>query len=223
MDEARRRLVPWSRMLVVLLMLFAFVIVPFVIWGDQMDASAPRLVQGQAAKWAIALIGIGLLVADVLLPIPSSVVSISLCLLLGPGLGGLAVFSGMVGAFAVGFLVGRLLPATRLRNWVGAQTWDAFASKRLPASLLWIAASRPVPVLAEVTAIFAGSVGMPFLPSLSVAALSSLLVAIAYALAGWLGLHQAASSTALLVFSAACLPAASWGAFQWLRRSVLAR
>jgi uncharacterized membrane protein YdjX (TVP38/TMEM64 family) len=222
MDDARRRLVHWSRMIVVLLVLFAFVIVPFLIWGDQMDASAPKLVQGQATKWAIAVIGIGLLVADVLLPIPSSVVSISLCLLLGPGFGGLAVFTGMVGAFAAGYLVGHLLPAARLRSWVGAQTWDAFASKRLPAGLLWIAASRPVPVLAEVTAIFAGSVGMPFLPSLSVAALSSLLVSIAYGLAGWLGLQQADSSTALLVFSAACLPAVSWGIFQWIRRSMFA-
>ena len=144
MDDARRGVAAWSRMSAVLLVLFAFVIIPFAIWGDRMDALAPELVQRQDTRWAVALIGIGLLVADVLLPIPSSVISISLCLLLGPWLGGFAVFSGMVGAFAVGFLVGRLLPVAQLRAWVGEQAWDALASRRLHASLLWIGASRPV-------------------------------------------------------------------------------
>lgn len=216
-------LVPWSRVLALLLALAAFVIVPFVIWGEQMDVSAPQVVQDQATKWAIASAGIILLVLDVVMPIPSSVVSIGLCFLLGPTLGGLAVFVGMVGAFVVGFQTGRLMPAARLRKWVGAQTWDALASDHLSASLLWIAASRPVPVLAEVVAIFAGSVRMPFLPSLASAVASSLLVATAYGLAGWLGLSEAGSSTAVLVFSAACLPAASWAAFQWIRRFRLQR
>ena len=213
----------WSKMLVLVLALCAFVIGPFVIWGDQMDAQAPQLVQDQPTKVLIALIGVVLLTSDVLLPIPSSVVSISLCLLLGPGLGGLAVFAGMLAAFSAGFVVGRMLPAARLRNWVGPQTWDAFASNRLHASLLWIAGTRPVPVLAEVTAICAGSLGIPFLPCMAAAAASSLFVSITYSLVGWFGLHSGSSSTALLVVVAASLPAASWGAYRWVRRSLAAR
>ena len=204
-------------------MLSAFVIIPFLLWGEQMDARAPQAVQGQATQAAVAVTGITLLVLDVVLPVPSSVVSIAMCLLLGPLWGGLAVFVGMVGAFAAGYLLGRLLPVARLRAWVGGPTWDALASKHLPASLMWIAASRPVPVLAEVFAVFAGSVRMPWLPALASAAASSLLVATAYALAAWLGLSQAESSTAIAVFAAACLPAVGWGAWQWIRRSRLQR
>jgi len=214
---------PSARVLALLIALSAFVIAPFLLWGEQMDALAPQVVQGQRTLWAIALTGMALLVLDVVLPVPSSVVSIALCLLLGPVWGGLAVFIGMVGAFAGGYLLGRLLPAARLRTWVGGPTWDALASKHLPASLMWIAASRPVPVLAEVFAVFAGSVRMPWLPALAAAAASSLLVATAYALAAWLGLSQAESSTAIAVFTAACLPAAGWAGWQWIRRARLQR
>lgn len=208
----------WSRMLAVLLLLATFVIVPFVIWGDRMDIQAPKLMQSQATQWAIALTGIALLVLDVLLPIPSSVVSISLCFLLGPAWGALAVFVGMVGAFAVGFLVGRLLPTSRLRRWVGGRTWDAVASARRSGGLLWIATTRPIPVLAEVAAVFAGTSGIPFVPALAAASVSSLLVASAYGFAAWMGLNQLDSSLTLLVISAAFLPAASWAALRWLRR-----
>ncbi|MBG6077805.1 hypothetical protein [Polaromonas sp. CG_9.11] len=204
-------------MLIVVLVLAAFVVVPFIIWGEQMDAHASNFVHDQATRWAIALIGIGLLVLDVILPVPSSLVSISLCMLLGPAWGVPTVFSGMVGAFALGYLIGQLLPAARLRAWVGPETWDAIA-RRQTAGMLWIAASRPVPVLAEVTAIFAGTLRLPFGASLAAAAASSLFVAVAYGLAAWVGLEQAGSSTTLLVFSAACLPAASWAALKWLQR-----
>jgi uncharacterized membrane protein YdjX (TVP38/TMEM64 family) len=220
---------PLGRIVALLLLLLAFVIVPFVLWGEQLDAAAPKLLRDQPTRWAIAAIGISLLFLDVLLPIPSSVVSVTLCLLLGPALGGAAVFVGMVGAFALGLLIGRLLPEERLRHWVGTDTWDALAAKRLPARLLWIAASRPVPVLAEVTALFAGSLRVPYKASMAVAALASLLVAAAYALTTWVGMpdgtqdNRAAWSTPLLVFSAACLPAASWLGYRWIRRRLLPR
>lgn len=211
------------------LLLLAFVIVPFVLWGEQLDATAPKLLRDQPTRWAIATIGIALLSLDVVLPVPSSVVSVTLCVLLGPALGGVAVFLGMVGGFTLGLLIGRLLPAERLRRWIGADTWDALAAQRLPTSLLWIAASRAVPVLAEVTALFAGSLRVPYKASIAVAALASVLVAAAYALTVWLGMPNATQdyhspwSTPLLVFSAACLPAASWIAYRWIRRRLLTR
>lgn len=220
-------LVPSARILVFVLLLVTLVIVPFILWGEQLDVTAPKLLRDQPTRWAIAVFGVALLCFDVLLPVPSSVVSVTLCLLLGPVMGGVAVFVGMFGAFALGLSIGRLLPAERLRRWIGAETWDALAAKRLPASLLWIAASRPVPVLAEVTALFAGSLRVPMTASLAVAALASLLVAAAYALAVWLGMSDGSQgggwSTPLLAFSAACLPAASWIAYRWIRRRLMAQ
>jgi uncharacterized membrane protein YdjX (TVP38/TMEM64 family) len=220
MNDIRQgiEILPWVRMLTVVLVLAAFVIVPFMLWGEQMDANMPQLVQDQTTQWAVAWIGIALLVLDVLLPVPSSVVSMSLCFLLGPLWGGLAVLVGMVGAFAAGFWLGQLIPTSRIRSWVGAQTWDAVASTSQTSSLWWIAVSRPLPVLAEVTSVMAGSLRVPFGASFAAAALSSLLVASAYGASAWLGLGQMGSSAALLALSAVCVPAASWAAFQWWRR-----
>lgn len=221
MDQPNRvsGLVPLGRMLLLVLAMVAFVIIPFIIVGEQLDTNLPKLIEGRTTKWAVALTGIALLVLDLFLPVPSSIVSISLCVLLGPIWGAPVVFVGMVGAFVVGYLAGRLLPAARLRAWVGMQTWDSFANHWQTSCLFWIAAARPVPVLAEVTAVFAGSLRLPFWPSLVAAGGSSLFVAIAYGVAAWLSLDQAGSSTTLLVFFAACLPAASWATLKLIQRA----
>ena len=211
-------ILPWLRMLTLVMVLVVFVLLPFALWGEQMDANMPRLVRDQTTKWAVAWIGIGLLVLDVVLPVPSSVVSVSLCFLLGPVWGALTVLVGMVGAFTAGFWLGRLLPTVRVRRWVGARTWDAVAATGRSAGMWWIAASRPVPVLAEVTAVVAGSLRFPFATSLAAATFSSVLVSAAYGASAWLGFGQLGSSTALLALSAICLPAASWAVFQWWRR-----
>jgi len=212
------RLVAWSKLLAIVLALAIAVIVPFLIWGEQMDSRAPTLLHHQATRWAVAAIGMGLLVADVLLPVPSSIVAVSLCLLLGLPWGPLAVFAGMTGAFVTGYLLGHFLPSTRLRRWVGPRTWDALASRHRTSSLWWIALSRPIPVLAEVTAVFAGSLHLPFLPSLMAASVSAYLVAIAYGLAAWVELQHVSASLALVVLAAVLLPAAGWMSFQWIRR-----
>ena len=207
-----------SRMLIVVAVLVAIVIIPFALWGDQMESAAPRLVQNQAAAWAIAVVGVVLLIADVLLPIPSSVVSITLCLLLGPGWGAAAIFVGMMGAFALGYLVGRLTPVTRLRRWVGPRVWDEVAATAPVARFLWIAASRPVPVLAEVTALFAGTMRLPLAPSLASAGTASLLVAAAYAVIVWLGVHQSSWPIAAFILASALLPAAAWFGCRSMKR-----
>ena len=82
------------RLLTVLLVVAAFVLVPFALWGDQMDAAVPALLSSQATRWAVALLGVSLLVVDVLVPIPTSVVSVMLCVALGFPWGMAAVFAG---------------------------------------------------------------------------------------------------------------------------------
>lgn len=212
------RLVPLIRLSAVVLALVALVLIPFVIWGQQMDVAVEQLVRDQPTKLALALIGIAFLILDVVLPVPSSVVSISLCLLLGPAWGVPVVFIGMVGAFALGYFVGLQLPAALLREWVGSQAWDSLRTRQQSASMTCIAISRPVPVLAEVTALLAGSLRLPFYTSLATASASSLAVAAAYGSAAWLGLSLANFSTTALVICAASLPVASWLVYRWMKR-----
>jgi uncharacterized membrane protein YdjX (TVP38/TMEM64 family) len=201
--------------------LIAFVLIPFILWGEQMDEHTPKLLQSPTAKWSIALIGVGLLAFDVILPVPSSVISIGLCFLLGPFYGALAVFIGMTSSFSLGYIIGRLLPVTYLRHWIGHEAWDTVSFKSRPINFAWIVITRPIPILAEVTAILAGSLHLPLIPTFASASLSSILVSIAYGAASLPGIRQTDSSLAILVISVACLPVLTWIAFRLIQRTIL--
>ena len=131
-----------GRVVLVLGLLLAFILVPFALWGDRIDAAVPHLLEGIVSPWALAAAGIALLVLDVLLPIPSSVVSVALCVVLGPVAGGSSVMVGMLGAFLLGDAVGRLVSRDRLRVWVGNALWDACIDRTEFGGVTWIAATR---------------------------------------------------------------------------------
>lgn len=136
-----------------------------------------------SASWQVALIGAGLLVADVLLPVPSSLVMIAHGVLFGIWWGTLLSWGGSVGATLVGFAIGRR----------GGKLMDRCLSRHdreRADSLLrrWgglaIIITRPVPVLAETTAIIAGSTAMSWRMMLISAIAGSLPPALVYAVVG---------------------------------------
>lgn len=136
-----------------------------------------------SASWQVALIGTGLLVVDVLLPVPSSLVMIAHGVLFGIWRGTLLSLSGSVGATLVGFAIGRR----------GGKLMDRCLSRheRERADFLlrrWgglaIIVTRPVPVLAETTAIIAGSTTMSWRMALISSIAGSLPPAVVYAVAG---------------------------------------
>jgi len=186
------------------------VLVPFAIWGESLDAALPAWLSSQAdARW-IAAVGFFLLVSDVLLPVPSSIVSIALCFLLGPALGGLVVFAGMSAAFLFGYAVGALVSRFAVNRWVATATWQIAARRLNEGSLFWLAATRPIPVLAEVNAVAAGILRLPLGRAMAHVAIADALVALAYALAARIGLGAADASPLALVAVAALLPGICW-------------
>lgn len=168
----------------------AIIIVPFLVWGAELDRLAPELLTGSDSRLLVAGVGAMLLAIDVALPIPSSVVSAMLCLLAGPLLGAAAILIGMLGSFVCGYSVGRLVPRDSLRRWVGADLWDSVSDRAAHSGNIWIMASRPVPVLAEATSIISGSLGVPFRPALFAALVSSAGVACCYGTAAIVGLSS---------------------------------
>lgn len=210
----------WLRLGLFASVLLACVLVPFALWGDVLDRAAPAWLSAQDARLWLAMLGIALLMADVVLPLPSSVIGMLLCWGLGPLWGGLAVASGCLLAFALGYVLGRVLPETRLRRWVGAALWDRARNTAQRRALWWIAAARPLPVLAELSALLAGVWRLPPLAAFAHAAWSSCAVGALYGASAWLGLsepHPAAMLPAMLA-----LPAAMWLVHRILLRRLLA-
>jgi uncharacterized membrane protein YdjX (TVP38/TMEM64 family) len=130
-----------------------------------------------------AALGVGLLVADVFLPVPSSVVMLAHGALFGVWWGSALSLAGSVGAAALGFFVGRrgsralerlVTPAEKARADRMLARWGGLA----------IVVTRPIPLLAETTAIIAGTSPMTWPRLLVASAAGSAPPALLYALTG---------------------------------------
>jgi uncharacterized membrane protein YdjX (TVP38/TMEM64 family) len=130
-----------------------------------------------------ALVGVGLLVVDVALPVPSSLVMVTHGALFGVVIGTVLSVVGSTGAALVGFALG----------WRGGPLLSRFIppeelvqADRLLArwGTLAIIVTRPVPVLAETTAIMAGAARLGWRSVTLAAFAGSLPGALLYALTG---------------------------------------
>ena len=135
------------------------------------------------ATLQVALLGVSLLIADVLIPVPSSLIMVAHGALFGTLGGTLLSLLGALGATALGFAIGRrggpllnriMTPAERARG-------DHLLARH---GALAILLSRPLPILAETTAILAGTSPLRWPPLLTAATLGALPPALLYAIAG---------------------------------------
>jgi uncharacterized membrane protein YdjX (TVP38/TMEM64 family) len=188
------------RLLLVLLLPAAIVLLPFLLVGDRLDAAlgGPRLVELLAAAggWAWA-VGIALLVADLLLPIPASGVMAALGIVYGPWLGGLIAAAGSFLAGGLGYLVCRRL-GRRAALWLLGERDLRRGTELADRHGGWlVTASRALPLLPETVACAAGLVRMR--PAVFFAALAcgALPMGLAFATLGSLGADRPLASLAL--------------------------
>jgi uncharacterized membrane protein YdjX (TVP38/TMEM64 family) len=137
----------------------------------------------RGAGVAAALLGLGLLVVDVLLPVPSSVVMVAHGALFGLVPGAALSLLGGVSATLVGFALGRRGRWVVERVTTSAQR--AEADRLLTRWGPWaVVSTRAVPVLAETVAILAGTSPMRWSVLLCAAAAGTSVPALLYAAAG---------------------------------------
>jgi uncharacterized membrane protein YdjX (TVP38/TMEM64 family) len=168
-------------------------LVPFLVWGEFFedflapDKSVAWLESFGAWAWIIAML---FLMADLILPVPATVIMAALGICYGPGWGGLigglgSVLSGLIaygicmklGRGAARFLAGEkdLARAEGFFNRYGG--WA-------------VVLSRWMPILPEVVACMAGLTRMPFWSFLSALVCGSLPMAWVYAFLGHAGSHR---------------------------------
>jgi uncharacterized membrane protein YdjX (TVP38/TMEM64 family) len=130
-----------------------------------------------------ACLGVGLLIADVLLPVPSSLVMVAHGALFGVVWGTLLSLVGSLGAALFGFWLGRR--GGRLMERIVSTEERARADYLLNRwGTLAIIVTRPVPLLAETVAIMAGASSMNCGRVALAALVGSLPPALLYALTG---------------------------------------
>jgi uncharacterized membrane protein YdjX (TVP38/TMEM64 family) len=182
---------PESKSLTIIIaVILAGIIVPFMIWGARFDAAlsleGSRSWMAQFGFWAW-LAGIGLLIADIALPVPSTIVMSALGLTYGWFTGGCLASTGS-------FLSG--LVAYTFCRWFGrpAARWIAGEEALSKGVAIFekrggwlVALSRWMPVLPEAVACLAGLVKMDFRSFVISLACGSFPVGFAFAAIGALG------------------------------------
>jgi len=179
-SRTRRNLAPWA---ILLFLLLALVLLPFLLFEQRFEQLAAWLAQGHASGWASAGAIGALLALDVFLPVPSSVVSTAAGVLLGFWRGTAVVWLAMTVGCLVGYEFGARA-AGAARRLVGDASL-ARAGRVMDRHGRWaILMCRPIPVLAEASVVFAGLVRVPLVPFLALTAGSNLGIALAYAAVG---------------------------------------
>lgn len=171
------------RWVVISVSLLALILVPFVLFEDQFNALAGRVVSGDVSPWYSATAIALLLAADVFLPVPSSILAAASGMVLGFVWGAVTVWVGMTAACVLGYTFGARA-ASAARRFVGEAGMARASNLATRYGAYALLLSRPVPVLAEASVIFAGIVRQPFIRFLRLTAWSNAGVALGYAAIG---------------------------------------
>lgn len=178
-------------------------LLPFIVIGEL--PGERWLSASDAHSMRFAFVGAALLAADVLLPVPSSIVGTMLGARLGFGAGFTAAFAGLMAGQSGAYFISRLV----LRKRSGVLP----AAPTLAALFL----SRPVPVLAEAVIFAAGAARVSWPQFLLGCASGNFIYAGALALNGAQLLPDAPVGPGLLL--PMLLPVAAWLIWRTLRRS----
>lgn len=197
-------------------LLFALVIIPFLVLARQFEQLGTWLAEGHASGWASAATIAALLAFDVFLPVPSSIVSTGAGVLLGFWRGAAVIWIGMTIGCAIGYAFGARAAAAA-RRLVGADSLARAATVMERYGPLALVVCRPIPVLAEASVVFGGLVRTPVVPFIGLTMLSNLGIAIAYAAVGAFSMR--AHSFVLTFLGALALPGlAMIGGKLWLAK-----
>lgn len=198
-----------ARLLLLVLVLISLSAVPFMIWGAGIEANlslsgAADFMRGYG-RWAWAA-GLVLILLDIALPIPATVVMAALGIIYGPWVGGAVAATGSLGAGLAGYAACRLIGPETARRIAGeagfAQARGLF--ERWGGWL--VAGSRWLPVLPETVSFLAGLLAMPLPRYVAALACGAVPLGFTFATAG----HFGADNVALTMVASALAPLALW-------------
>jgi uncharacterized membrane protein YdjX (TVP38/TMEM64 family) len=172
----------------------------------------------RGADGPAALFGFGLLVADAMLPVPSSLVMITHGAVFGVVVGTLLSLLGSLGAMLVGFAMGRrggpLL--IRLVSPQERATADCLLERW---GVLAIVITRPMPLLAETVAVLAGASPLGWGRATLAALIGTFPAALVYALTG--AAVAGFGSGALVFLAVVAVAGCAWFVGQSIERRVV--
>ena len=172
------------RQLLLIAALLAIPVIPFLIFGERLEARIANWFSLELPPGNVAVAVFGLLAGDILLPVPSSVLTTFAGRVLGFWDGTAVAWCGMTAGAVLAFglvrVFGRPL-AKRLSNDRELARMDALASRW---GVFVLVLTRPIPVLAEAGVLLLGTTRLEWWRFLVAVGLSNLGIAAAYAALG---------------------------------------
>ena len=169
-----------------MLLAVAVPLVPFLTFGTRLDRIAAACLDPPPSAGVVAALELGLLAADLLLPVPSSMVATLGGARLGVVAGTACAWLGMTAGAAAGWWLGRLAGGRALDGLDPDEREVVRGQERLMGPLL-VVLTRPIPLLAEAAALAAGAAGMERRTFLLAAASGNLPIAFTWSLIGAIG------------------------------------
>jgi uncharacterized membrane protein YdjX (TVP38/TMEM64 family) len=179
------------------LLLAVLIIVPFLVFGQRVEADIDRFLVSRPAPEVVYFAVFALLMSDVVLPIPSSLVATAAGALMGFPLGFTAVLGGLIAGNLVGYALGRVLGRPALDHFCGTVVGPTLQTTDVSLVL-----TRAVPVLSEAATVVAGVARMPVWRFLLITGLANSGLAAAYV---GLGTFAAGFESFILVFLASII------------------
>lgn len=216
-DHLRRRLVFHAQTsqalsmkitLLIVLSLAVCVILPFAIWGDTIeswiviDTEAKTLANSGKYAW---LAGIGLLIADIFIPIPTTSIVAGLGIIYGPVFGAVVAVIGSMLSAIIGYCLGRFLGRPVAVRFAGNRLGKGDKLVQIYGGWI-VAASRWLPVLPEVVSVVAGAHRMPAMLFFFSALCGVIPFSFAFAAIG----HVGSETPIVTLLFAACVPILLW-------------
>ncbi len=173
------------RWILLFLIAFGLILVPYILFGEQIDAWFENFIHTASDRPRLtALVLIGMLAIDILAPIPSSIVSTSAGFFLGFLWGTLSSLAGMTISNIIGYLLAARFGQPLADRLVGSEEMKRLETMRGRIGDWIIVTTRPVPVLAETSVLFAGVSRLPFSRFMLLSTLSNLAISLIYAAVG---------------------------------------
>lgn len=164
--------------------LVLFILIPFVILEKSIHHAFTQVVSsGSDQTWFAGFIAL-LLAADLILPIPSSIVSTTAGAVLGFIPGTVTCWIGMSLGCLMGYWLGSAAGVPVVRNIVGEQELEKANHLGRRYGMIFLIFARAVPVLAEISVMTAGLMRVPPRVFFIVTSLSNFGISVAYASVG---------------------------------------
>jgi uncharacterized membrane protein YdjX (TVP38/TMEM64 family) len=179
-SSARDFLMP----VVLIVLALAAPILPFLILGEGFEQQLEQYLDNTLPPGRVATLTIGLLAVDVLLPVPSSVVSTFAAARLGFLWGLAASWTGMTLGAMGGFGLARTCGRWAVKQLSKSGQLDRIDGMSRRFGPLVLVVCRPIPLLAEASVLLLGTTDLSWRRFLIPLALSNLGVAAVYAVLG---------------------------------------